>query len=561
MLDFVVGALRDHPELAIFFTVALGFLLGRIKIGSFTPGSVVGTLLAGVLIGQLDIHVPGVVKAVFFSLFLFATGYKVGPQFFRGLKKNALSQVALTVVLCVTCLVTAFTAAKLLHYDRGTAAGLLAGAFTESTVIGTAGDAINRLDIPAEQKAAETNNIPVAYAVTYLVGTAFVVWFLSNLAPRLIKVNLKEESRKMAAGGAGGAGAEEGPQSAYRPWQFRAFRVSAPGLSGRTVADLEGLFPGERTFIERFRRGADILEAEPGTVIREGDVIAFMARREPILRAPELVGPEIEDRELLDIPAQALDVVVTNRSLVDHSLAELDRLHGRGIALRKLIRGGEEMPFAADTTINRGDILQIMGSESNVERVAKILGYAERGTSATDMIFVGTGIVLGGLVGLLSINVAGLPLTLTSSGGALIMGLVFGWLRSVRPTFGRIPEPALWIFDTLGLVVFIGIVGLDAGPSFISGLQKTGISLVFVGLVVAVLPHVVAILFGRYVLKMNPVTLLGACSGAGTNTAALRAIQDEAQSKLPALGYTVPYAVGNILLTAWGPVIVAMLSK
>ena len=561
MLDFVVGALRDHPELAIFFTVALGFLLGRIKIGSFTPGSVVGTLLAGVLIGQLDIHVPGVVKAVFFSLFLFATGYKVGPQFFRGLKKNALSQVALTVVLCVTCLVTAFTAAKLLHYDRGTAAGLLAGAFTESTVIGTAGDAINRLDIPAEQKAAETNNIPVAYAVTYLVGTAFVVWFLSNLAPRLIKVNLKEESRKMAAGGAGGAGAEEGPQSAYRPWQFRAFRVSAPGLSGRTVADLEDLFPGERTFIERFRRGADILEAEPGTVIREGDVIAFMARREPILRAPELVGPEIEDRELLDIPAQALDVVVTNRSLVDHSLAELDRLHGRGIALRKLIRGGEEMPFAADTTINRGDILQIMGSESNVERVAKILGYAERGTSATDMIFVGTGIVLGGLVGLLSINVAGLPLTLTSSGGALIMGLVFGWLRSVRPTFGRIPEPALWIFDTLGLVVFIGIVGLDAGPSFISGLQKTGISLVFVGLVVAVLPHVVAILFGRYVLKMNPVTLLGACSGAGTNTAALRAIQDEAQSKLPALVYTVPYAVGNILLTAWGPVIVAMLSK
>ncbi len=200
------------------------------------------------------------------------------------------------------------------------------------------------------------------------------------------------------------------------------------------------------------------------------------------------------------------------------------------------------------------------GPRGTSERVAKVLGYAERGTSATDMIFVGTGIVLGGLVGLLSVTVGGLPLTLTSSGGALIMGLVFGWLRSVRPTFGRIPEPALWIFDTVGLVVFIGIVGLDAGPSFISGLQKTGISLVFVGLVVAVLPHVVAILFGRYVLKMDPVTLLGACSGAGTNTAALRAIQDEAQSKLPALGYTVPYAVGNILLTAWGPVIVAMLS-
>lgn len=559
-MTFVIEALRSHPELAIFLTVALGFLLGRLKIGSFTLGSVVGTLLAGVLVGQLDIHVPGVVKAVFFDLFLFATGYKVGPQFFRGLKKNALSQVALTVVLCVTCLMMAFTAAKVLGYDRGTAAGLLAGAFTESTVIGTAADAINRLDIPAEQKATETNNIPVAYAVTYLVGTAFVVWFLSNLAPRLIKVNLKEESRRMAAQGAAGVSAEEGPQSAYRPWQFRAYRVSVPGLSGRTIADIEGLFLGDRAFIERIRRGTEILEVEEGTVVRPGDVVALMARRGPILRAPEFIGPELEDRELLDIQASALDVVVTSRTLVDHTLAEAGRLHGRGVALQKLIRGGEEMPFTADTTINRGDILQIMGSVQNVERVAKVLGYAERGTSATDMLFVGTGIVLGGLVGLLSVTVAGLPITLTSSGGALIMGLVFGWLRSVRPTFGRIPEPALWIFDTVGLVVFIGIVGLDAGPSFISGLQKTGISLVFVGLVVAVMPHVVAILFGRYVLRMDPVTLLGACSGAGTNTAALRAIQDEAQSKLPALGYTVPYAVGNILLTAWGPVIVALLS-
>ncbi|HWT84060.1 MAG TPA: aspartate-alanine antiporter, partial [Candidatus Methylomirabilis sp.] len=184
----------------------------------------------------------------------------------------------------------------------------------------------------------------------------------------------------------------------------------------------------------------------------------------------------------------------------------------------------------------------------------------DRPTTATDMIFVGTGIVIGGLVGLLSVTVWGLPLTLTASGGALIMGLVFGWLRSVYPFFGRIPEPAIWIFDTVGLCVFIGVVGLSAGPSFIAGLQTTGISLVFVGLVAALLPHIVAILFGRYVLRMNPLILLGACAGAGTMTAALRAVQDEARSSVPALGYTVPYAIGNILLTAWGPVIVAMMS-
>ena len=212
------------------------------------------------------------------------------------------------------------------------------------------------------------------------------------------------------------------------------------------------------------------------------------------------------------------------------------------------------------TRIDRGDVVSLVGAKHDVERAAKELGYADRPAITTDMIFVGLGIFFGGLVGLLTVTVGGLPITLTASGGALIMGLVFGWLRSVRPTFGRIPEPAMWVFDTVGLTVFMAAVGLGAGPSFIAGLEKSGISLVFVGLVIAVVPHFTSILFGRYLLKMNPVILLGACTGAGTITAGLRAVQDEAQSKLPALGYTVPYALGNILLTAWGPVIVAMMA-
>jgi putative transport protein len=242
-------------------------------------------------------------------------------------------------------------------------------------------------------------------------------------------------------------------------------------------------------------------------------------------------------------------------------MAELAALEAsRGVFLRQLTRVGLPMPFSAETTVDRGDVLSLIGATADVERVAREIGYADRPTVMTDMIFVGLGIFLGGLVGLLTIVVGSLPITLTASGGALIMGLVFGWLRSVHPTFGRIPEPAIWVFDTVGLTVFIGVVGLSAGPSFVSGLQKSGMSLVLVGVVVAILPHVTAILFGRYVLRMNPLILLGACTGAGTITAALRAVQEESQSKLPALGYTVPYAVGNILLTAWGPVIVALLS-
>jgi putative transport protein len=256
-----------------------------------------------------------------------------------------------------------------------------------------------------------------------------------------------------------------------------------------------------------------------------------------------------------------LDVVVTNKAVIDKSLAELGRGEfARGVFLQKLARAGEEMPVAPETRLDRGDVVTLIGPRPAVEHAVKAIGYPDRPTHATDMIFVGVGIVLGGFVGILSVTLAGVPLTLTASGGALIMGLVFGWLRSVRPYFGRIPEPAIWIFDTVGLCVFIGVVGITAGPGFVAGLQKTGASLVVVGLICSLTPHVVSILFGRYVLRMNPLILLGACSGAGTITAALRALQEASGSKVPALGYTVPYAIGNILLTAWGPVLIALMS-
>src|SRR6266480_1139821 len=561
-MTYLTHALREHQELAVFLTLAIGFFIGRLRIGTFSLGTAVGTLLAGVAIGQLNIQVPAVVKYVFFDLFLFTTGYKVGPQFFRALKKDALPQLAITLILCVTCLLAAFTAAKLLGYDVGTAAGMLAGAFTESTVIGTASDAIGRLTtISAADKTNLTNNIPVAYAVTYLVGTAFIVWFLPNVGPKLMRVNLKEEARKLRAKIAASDAGEPETPSAYQALAVRAYRVTNPNLINRSVAELEARPKQARVFISRIRRDGRIIEPNPDTVVRESDGIAVLTRSELLTARGAEIGAEVDDKELLDFPIEFLDVVITNKSLVGKTIVELAGMDfARGMFLKKLTRVGEPMPFSPATRIERGDVMTLIGATRDVERAAKNLGYADRQTVMTDMIFVGLGIVLGGLVGLLSITIGGLPLTLTASGGALIMGLIFGWLRAVHPTFGRIPGSAMWIFDTVGLTVFMACVGLAAGPSFFSGLQKSGVSLVFVGLVIAVLPHTVSILFGRYVLKMNPVIVLGACSGAGTITAALRAIQEEAQSDLPALGYTVPYAIGNIVLTAWGPVLVAMMT-
>ena len=559
-MDNFIEILQHNPELALFLVLALGFAIGKISIGNFKVGAVLGTLFAGVLIGQFHIEIAPVVKVIFFDLFLFATGYKVGPQFFRGLKRDAVPQLILTLVICVTCLLTAFVMAKLMGFDVGTAAGMLAGAFTESTVIGTASESIQRLQIPEAEKTILLNNIPVAYAVTYFVGTTFLVWFLSSLAPKFLRIDLRTASKELEKKLLGKTEDENGLASAFEDWRLRAFKIINSKWVGLSVGDIERSIPDTRIFIHRLRRSGKIIEANANTIVNLEDVIAVMARYKIFVEKLNDFGPEVMDQELLDYPIAYRDFIITNKKLVGKTLGEIGSKYGYGVKLHKLIRTGQEIPFSTETVVNRGDLLKVSGLLPDVERAAKSVGYVDRVTSETDMIFVGLGILLGGLVGLLAVTIADISITLTTSGGALVMGLIFGWLRSKTPRFGRIPEPALWIFDNVGLSTFIGIVGLSAGPSFISGLSQTGIGLLFAGLIVAITPHVVGLFVGHYILKINPVILLGAQSGAGTTTAGLKAIQDAAQSKLPVLGYTVPYALGNILLTAWGPVIVAMMT-
>jgi putative transport protein len=557
MFGTIAPILQQRPELAIFLALALGFLLGKIRIGTFKLGPVLGTLFAGILVGQFDIHVPVVVKILFFDLFLFATGYKVGPQFFRGLQHDALPQLLLTLVICVTALVSAWFFSVLMHYDAGTAAGMLAGAFTESTLIGTAAETINRLPLPDAERLRLINNIPVSYTVTYLVGTTSVVWFLPQLAPLLMRINLKEAARKLENRLLGNAASEEAA-SAFIEWDIRAYAID-PSHTGMTVADFEKKGAMDRLIIDRIRRNGSILEASPGIVLQNGDIIAVTARKKTMFQLNNLLGKEVFDRELLDFPKSYMNIVVTRRNGAGKTLAEAGQKFGQGISLYKIIRMGMEIPFDAQSVLQRGDTLQVAGTMENLERSAKNIGYLDRPSAVTDILFVSLGILIGALIGMLSIKVFGISITLTTSGGALVMGLIMGWLRSRRPTYGKIPEAALWIFDTLGLAVFIGAVGISAGPGFVAGLRQTGFAILGIGLIVAVLPHVIGLLIGHYWLKINPVILLGAQAGAGTNTTALKALQDKTDSRLPVLGYTVPYALGNILLTAWGPVIVSLM--
>ncbi|MEG1401057.1 aspartate-alanine antiporter [Bacteroides sp.] len=564
-MEWIINQLRERPELAIFLTLFLGFWIGKFKIGKFSLGTVTSVLLVGVVVGQLNITIGEPIKAVFFLLFLFAVGYKVGPQFFRGLKKDGLPQVAFAALMCVVSLVSAWAFAKLMGYNVGEAAGLLAGSQTISAVIGVASDTINQLSITSAQKASYINSIPVAYAVTYIFGTAGSAWLLASLGPKLLGgiEKVKADCRELEAKMGSSESDEPGFMVAGRPVTFRAYRITNDWFKGgKQVSELEDYLSqqNKRLFVERVRQNGVIREVNPTMLLSLNDEIVLSGRREFVIGEEDWLGPEVLDAQLLDFPAEILPVMVTRRTFAGETVSSIRaQKFMHGVSIRNIKRAGIRIPILAQTVVDAGDMVEIVGTKQEVEAAAKQLGYIDRPTNQTDMIFVGLGILVGGLVGALSIHLGGIPLSLSTSGGALIAGLVFGWLRSKHPTFGGIPEPSLWVLNNVGLNMFIAVVGIAAGPSFVTGLKEVGLSLFVVGALVTAIPLIAGLLMARYLFKFHPALALGCTAGARTTTAALGAIQDAVESETPALGYTVTYAVGNTLLIIWGVIIVLLI--
>lgn len=565
-MEWVIHLLRQHSELAIFLTIAAGFWIGKIKVGQFSLGIVTSVLLVGVLVGQLNITIEEPVKSVFFLLFLFAIGYKVGPQFFRGLKKDGLPQVGFAVLMCVGCLVITWILALIMGYNAGEAAGLLAGAQTISAVIGVADDTINGLNISTEQKNNMINIIPVAYAVTYIYGTAGSAWVLSSLGPKMlgglekVKAACKELEAKMGTSEAD----EPGFEHARRPVVFRAYTIENDWFgNGKTVEQLESYFisQGKRLFVERMRHNHTIInEILPGQLLQKGDEVVLSGRREFAIGEEDWIGEEVIDPQLLDFPVEVLPVMIHKKPYANRKLEFIRKqpfMHG--VSVRRIKRAGIDIPVFAQTMVDSGDTLELVGLKKEVETAAKQLGYIDRPTNATDMVFVGIGILIGGVIGALAIHIGGVPISLSTSGGALIAGLVFGWLRSKHPTFGQIPESSLWVLNNVGLNMFIAVVGISAGPSFIQGLKEVGLMLFIIGILATSLPLLLGLILARYVFHFHPALALGCTAGARTTTAALGAIQEAVDSETPSLGYTVTYAVGNTLLIIWGVVIVLLM--
>lgn len=566
LLHSFADILREYPALAIFLTIGLGFLLARLRIGSFSLGNVTSVLLVAVLVGQLDIPVSGPVKMMFFMLFLFSIGYSVGPDFFRSLRGQGARQALFAVLMSMSCAASVLLVAWLFGYTKGETIGLFSGSQTCSALIGVGTEAIGRLGLGAERTASELDIIPVCYAVTYIFGTVGTVVILGNIGPWLLGGidNVRRSTAELEKElNADTSASNPARVSAMRRVAYRTYIASAPFFDKPvTVRGLEHMLhaKGIELAVDRIRHGGEILVPRHDQTIHHGDTLVLCGTTPHIMRVPELIGPEVADAELLDYPLERVSILVVRKGFTDVPLADLRRrkyLHG--VVIRDAVRDGKPLPVERDTVFRKGDKLTVLGRPGGIGRAAMHIGHVEKAAISSDLMFLGLAIFIGGLFGSLSFWIDSVPVSFGTSGGSLLAGLIFGWLRSRRPTYGHISQGALWIMNNMGLTVFIAVVGLEAAPSFVSGIKAVGPMLFVAGATATVIPLCFGLWLGHKVFKFAPAITLGCCAGTRTCTASLGAVQDALDSTVPAMGYTVCYAVANLLLVVWGLITVMVI--
>lgn len=554
--------LQQNPVIAIFLTLGIGFWLGSLKYKTLSLGPVTATLIVGVVIGQMDIPMSETLKSVAFMLFLFAVGYSVGPQFFRALKGDGLKQIAFALVEFCVIVAVVVGISYTMGYDMGMAVGLFAGSQTVSAVIGVGGDTIRALGLPEEQTRQMLDIIPSCYAVCYVFGTIGSAWIIANLGPIILggrKKALAETARLEEELDNDDFTPEPGQIVANRPVSFRAYRAESDFFNKpRTVREIESRHKEMklRHFVERLRIKGEITEADPDVRVHKGDILVISGRRESIVDNASWLGPEVTDHELLTFGTENLPVVVSKSGADGMTVDELRRApYMHGVSIHKVMRNDMPIPLKKSLRLERGDTVTLVGLPEDVSAAVEEIGYSDRPSNQSDVVFISLGIAVGCIIGALTFMCNGIPLSLSTSGGTILAGLIMGWYRSRRPSAGYIPRPVIWFMDNVGLNLFIAVIGIAAGPSFIAGLQKVGFEFFLIGIVATTVPLIISMLIANKLFRFPIAMTLGCAAGSRNAVAALGAIQDSLDSTLPVTSYTVCYAVNSILLIFAGLII------
>lgn len=563
-MEYLRQILNQAPELALFLSLAIGYWVGSIQFGKFQLGGVAGSLLVAVVISQVGISIDNGIKSVLFALFIYAVGFESGPQFFRSLGRQSLREIVLAAVMALSGLLTVIACARLFGLDKGIAAGIAAGSMTQSAIIGTASAAIAKLDLPLEQIQALQGNVAVGYVVTYIFGSFGAIILCVNVLPWFMRRSIRDDATQAEAELLAGAKVYgPGELPAIPPLVGRLYRIDQ--AAGQTVAQLEVSDQGDpqaALTIERIKRGGALVGVTPTTVLEAGDVVLVVGRRAGVVAIAGRLGAELQSSPDMDVVVVQRDVSLDNPTFVGRRVAEIRQAASQalrhGVYVVGVKRAGRPLALEPDTVIEAGDLVTLYGTPDDIQRVAQQVGSIIVPSDKTDFVFHGFGLAVGLLIGLVVIRLGAIPLTLGSGGGALIAGLVFGWYRSRYLARGNLPLPASTLLRDLGLAGFVAVVGLQSGRQAVETIATQGLSIFLIGVVVCVVPIVITILVGRYVLRYRNLALFaGAVAGARSANPAFGEVLDKAGNSIPTVPFAVTYALANVFLTLLGPLVVA----
>ena len=550
----ILEILRTQPVLTLFLILGIGYLLGSIRIGSFSFGPVAGVLFAGLFFGNFDFRISAGAQSVGFALFIFSVGYQAGPRFFDVLRADGLKYFLLALVIAVAGFLMATLATIFFKFEAGTAAGILAGGLTSSPTLAAAQQAIadGTISPPKGWSADQViGNIATGYAITYIFGLAGLIAII-KLLPGVLGIDLAERSKALEKA--------EAEKSGLRPVNVsvRAFRIVDEAMTKIPGKELRKLYPSDPSRAGRVIRHGEVISLKDDDYLQLGDELVVWGELKNFIGMPKEIGEEIApDADLSEFSSVAR-VVVTRKNMVGKTIAELSLARDFGVMVLGVRRMRIPIPRLSTLALRNGDILTVMGPRDNIKELGDALGALDEDVAETDMLTVAFGIALGVIVGMLSVEIGGVSIGLGSAGGLVVSGIVIGFLRSMYPTFGRLPDAARWILMELGLLIFMAGVGLRAGGDIVETFLGSGPALIIAGILVTIVPVLIGYAFGRKIMGIEPVVLFGAICGAMTSGASLSVVTGAAKSSYPSLGYAGTYAFANILLTVAGSIILLL---
>ena len=568
-MSFLFSYLSENPFVFLFLSLAIGYPLGRLTFKGVSLGTTAGTLVVGVALALtsfsvygLKIEEPGLVSDIFLMMFMYAIGMKVGPQFFSGLARGGIDFVVIGLIVVFSNFAIVVIGAKLMGLEPGYAAGIISGSYTVTAVMGVAQSAISSgAFTPPEGMSLDhvSANIAAGYAISYVLSTVLIILFIKYL-PSLFGIDPVKAGKDAEAEFSTGDDDEKLPSTfgfsdvGVLPIDVRAYKVTHQELVGRSVQELYQSFPDAAVL--KVVRGDEVIDASQNPTLALNDVIGIRGEYRVLIAEGETdIGNEVDEPRARNVDIEVADIHVGKSEHAGKTIAQLHAEVGFGVYFKAIFRQGHQQPLLPQTKVEVGDVIRIAGSKWCVEKTASQLNsVAIVESTVTETFYLALSLLVGYIFGHFSVTLAGIPFALGTSAGCMLTGIVFSFLRTRNPAFGGpMSEGARSFLQDIGLNLFVAVLAATVGPKILASFQGIiVIKIALLGVTAALVPPLLAWLYGLYFRKMNPAILAGACAGGRNSTPAMKGAQDASQSDMPAIGYPVPYALTSVLVLILG---------